>query len=167
MEASSTTQPLFVVCLEQFCWRKNCCSVAKSCLTLCRPLDHSTLGSPVLHYLSELAQIHVHVSIRVFFNESALHIRWWWKSFQILLFSSHLFPCVWSYLVHRFDLETHLLFPGAPAWVLQSMPFLFALLAFLPWCSIFSPILSNLSLVLLLGVVSSSTLSSIPLIFFF
>ena len=64
---------------------------------LCNPVDCSTLGFPVLHYLPELAQIHVHwvgnaiqpscplssrspafnlSHIRVFSNESALHIRW-------------------------------------------------------------------------------------------
>ena len=30
-----------------------CCSVTKSCSTLCDPMDHSTLGSSVLHYLLE------------------------------------------------------------------------------------------------------------------
>ena len=37
-----------------------CCSVAKSCLTLCDPTDYSTPGFPVLHRLSEFAQTHVH-----------------------------------------------------------------------------------------------------------
>ena len=37
-----------------------CYSVAKSCLTLCNPMDCSTPGSPVPHYLPELAQTHVH-----------------------------------------------------------------------------------------------------------
>ena len=36
------------------------CSVAKSCSTLCDPMDCSTPGSSVLHYLSKFAQIHVH-----------------------------------------------------------------------------------------------------------
>ena len=77
-----------------------CCSVAKSCLTLCDPMDRSTVGSSVLHYLPEFAQIHVHwvddaiqpshplhsflllpsifPSTRAFSakNESVLHIRW-------------------------------------------------------------------------------------------
>ena len=35
-------------------------SVVQSCPTLCDPMDCSTPGSPVLHYLSEFAQIHVH-----------------------------------------------------------------------------------------------------------
>ena len=33
---------------------------AKSCLTLCDPMDCSMPGFPVLHYLPEFAQIHVH-----------------------------------------------------------------------------------------------------------
>jgi len=37
-----------------------CCSVAQSWPTLCDPTDCSTPGSPVLHYLPEFAQIHVH-----------------------------------------------------------------------------------------------------------
>ena len=37
-----------------------CCSVAKSCPVLCDPMDCSTPGFPVLHYLPELAQTHVH-----------------------------------------------------------------------------------------------------------
>ena len=84
-----------------------CCSVAKSGLTLCDPMDCSTLGFPVFHYLPELAQTHVHwvsdaiqpthplsplllppsifPSIRVFSNESVLCIRWprAWSFFSI------------------------------------------------------------------------------------
>ena len=37
-----------------------CCSVAKSCLTLCDPMDCSMPGSSVLHYLLVFAQVHVH-----------------------------------------------------------------------------------------------------------
>ena len=41
--------------------RKLCCySVTKSCLTLCSPMDCSTSGVPVFHYLLEFAQTHVH-----------------------------------------------------------------------------------------------------------
>ena len=43
-------------CLEDRC----SCSVAKSSLTLCDPMDCSMTGFPVLHYLPESAQIHVH-----------------------------------------------------------------------------------------------------------
>ena len=38
----------------------SCCSVTKSCLTLCRPMVCSILGFPVFHYLLEFAQAHVH-----------------------------------------------------------------------------------------------------------
>ena len=75
-----------------------CCSAAKSCLTLCNPMDCSMPGLPVHHHLPELAQTHVHwvgdiiqpshplsspspppsifPSIRVFSNESALCMKW-------------------------------------------------------------------------------------------
>ena len=75
-----------------------CCSVTKSCPTLCNPMDCSMPGFPVHHQLLELAQPHVHwvsdaiqlscplsssspyafdlSSIRVFSDESALFIRW-------------------------------------------------------------------------------------------
>ena len=36
------------------------CSVVKSCLTLCKPMKWCTPGFPVLHYLLEFAQTHVH-----------------------------------------------------------------------------------------------------------
>ena len=36
------------------------CLVSCSCPTLCRPMDCSTPGSSVLHYLPEFAEIHVH-----------------------------------------------------------------------------------------------------------
>ena len=40
---------------------KSCyCSVAKLCMTLCDPMDYSTPGFSVLHYLLEFVQIHVH-----------------------------------------------------------------------------------------------------------
>ena len=75
-----------------------CCSVSKSCLTLCNPMDCSMPGFPVLHCLPEFPQTHVHwISdaiqpshsllplflllsifpiIKVFSNVSALCIRW-------------------------------------------------------------------------------------------
>ena len=37
-----------------------CCSVAQSCPTFCDPMDCSMIGFPLLHYLLEFAQIHVH-----------------------------------------------------------------------------------------------------------
>ena len=73
-------------------------SVAQSYPTLCDPMDYSTPGFLVHHQLSEPTQTHVHhvgdaiflshplsspspppsifPSIRVFSNESVLHIRW-------------------------------------------------------------------------------------------
>ena len=38
----------------------SCCSVTKLCPALCNPIDCSKPGSSVLHYLQDLAQIHVH-----------------------------------------------------------------------------------------------------------
>ena len=35
-------------------------SIAQSCLTLCDPMNHSTLGLPVHHQLPEFTQTHVH-----------------------------------------------------------------------------------------------------------
>ena len=74
-----------------------CCSVTELCPTVCDLMGCSRPGFPVLHYLLEFAQIHVHwaggaiqpshpllpllllpstfPSIRVFSNESALHIK--------------------------------------------------------------------------------------------
>ena len=43
-----------------FCCRFGFCSVAKSCSTLCDPMDCSMPGFPVLHCLLEFAQTHVH-----------------------------------------------------------------------------------------------------------
>ena len=82
-------------------------SVTQLCLTFCHTIDCSTTGFPVHHQLPELTQTHVHrvgdafqpshslsllllpsifPSIRVFSNESVLHIRWpkyWSFSFSI------------------------------------------------------------------------------------
>ena len=41
-------------------WKLTCCSITQSCPTLCDPMDCSMPGSPVLHYLLEFAQTHVH-----------------------------------------------------------------------------------------------------------
>ena len=46
----------FVPFFQLFC----CCSVTKSCPTLCNPMDCSTPGLPVLHHLPWFAQTHVH-----------------------------------------------------------------------------------------------------------
>ena len=50
-----------VVSTMQYWNKVGCCfSVAKLCLTLCDPMDCSTPGSFVLHYLLEFTQTHVH-----------------------------------------------------------------------------------------------------------
>ena len=91
-------------------------SVAQSCLTLCNPMNHSTPGLPVHHQLPEstkpmsiesvmpsnhliLCRHHplllvpsIFPSIRVFSNESALHIMWpkyWSFSFNISPSNEH------------------------------------------------------------------------------
>ena len=80
-----------------------CCSVTKSCPSLCNPMDCSTPGFPVLHCLLSLLKLmlvmpsshlilcrpvlllpSVIPSIRVFSNESVLHVRWpKYQSFSI------------------------------------------------------------------------------------
>ena len=107
----------------------SCCSVAKSYPTLCDPMNCSTPGFPVLHYLPEFAQIHafesvmpsnhlilcrplllppsIFPSIRVFSNESALHIRWpkyWSFSFSISPSSEE--SKLISFRIDWFDLHT-------------------------------------------------------------
>ena len=89
-------------------------SVAQSCPTLCDPMNRSTPGLSVYHQLPESAQTmsivsvmpsnhlilcrpllllpSIFPSIRVFSNESALHIRWpkdWSFSFNISPSSEH------------------------------------------------------------------------------
>ena len=105
-------------------------SVAQSCLTLCDPMNCSTPGLPVHHQLLEFTQTHVHQvgdaiqpshplsspspppippSIRVFSNESTLHMRWpkyWSFSFSISPSKEHPGP-----ISFRMDwLDNHMLF---------------------------------------------------------
>ena len=107
---------------------KKLCSVQSlSCRTLCDSLDCSTPGFPVLHHLPELAQTHVHwvsdtiqpsssllfssppsfnfPSIRVYSNESALHIRWpkYW-SFNFSISPSNEYSGLISFRINWFDL---------------------------------------------------------------
>ena len=104
-----------------------CCSVPKSCLTLCNPMDSRTLGSSVLKCLQELPQIHGHwvsdviqpshpllfpsppasifPSIRVFSYESGLSNRWpkyWSFGFSISLPSEY--SGLISFRIDWFDL---------------------------------------------------------------
>ena len=46
-----------------------CCPVAKSCLTFYDTMDCSMPGFPVLHYLPEFAQVHVH-----WINDTSNHL---------------------------------------------------------------------------------------------
>ena len=86
----------------------NCCSITRSCPAFCDPMNYSKPDFPVLHYLPEFAQTHVHwvsdshfhlilchplllllsifPSIRVFSSELTLRIMWpkyWSFSFSI------------------------------------------------------------------------------------
>ena len=104
-------------------------SAAKSCLTLCNPVNHSTPGLPVHHQLPDSTQTHVHrvgdaiqpshplsshslvpwifPSIRVFSNESALCIRWpkyWSFSFNISPSNEH--PGLISFMMDWVDFLT-------------------------------------------------------------
>ena len=106
-----------------------CCSVAQSCLTLCNLRDFSTPGFPVLHCLTEFAQLmsiesvmpsnhlilcrpllflpSVFPSIRVFSNEESLRIRWlkFW-SFSFSISPSNAYSGLISFRIDRFDLLT-------------------------------------------------------------
>ena len=98
-----------------------CCSVTQLCL------DCNTPGFTALHYLLELAQTHIHwvrdaiqqshlyhpllllpsnfPSIRIFSNESVLHIRWpnYW-SFSFIISPSNEYLGLFSFRVNWFDL---------------------------------------------------------------
>ena len=104
-------------------------SVAQSCPTLCDPMNRSTPGLPVHHQLPEFTQTHVHQfsnaiqpshplsslsppatppippSIRVFSNESTLHMRWpkyWSFSFSSSPSNDH--PVLISFRIYWLDL---------------------------------------------------------------
>ena len=123
---SLESQHFTVLWLTWHHWHLCCCSsVTQLCLIFCDLMDCSTSGFPVLHYLLEFAQTHVHwvydvnqpshplspllrlpsnfPSIRVFSNESALQIRWpkYW-SFSIS--SSNEYSGLISFRIDWFDL---------------------------------------------------------------
>ena len=98
------------------------------CLTLCNPMDCSTPGFPVLHYLQSMLKLisiesvtpsnhlmlchpllllpSVFPSIRVFSSELALHIRW---------------PEYWSFSISPSSEYLGLIFLGWTGWIsLQS-----------------------------------------------
>ena len=101
--------------------------VTQLCPTLCDPMNHSTPGLLVHHQLLEFTQTHIHrvsdaiqpshplssllllppipPSIRVFSNESALHMRWpkyWSFSFSISPSNEH--PGLFSFRMDWLDL---------------------------------------------------------------
>ena len=104
-----------------------CCLVAKSCPTLCDPVNCSTPGFPALHYVPEYAQTHLHwvddaiqlshplsspsppalnfPSIRLFSNESVLCVSWpmYW-SFTCSISPSNDYSGMISLRIDRFDL---------------------------------------------------------------
>ena len=118
---------IFIVLTLQYMNIASVSSVAQSCPTLCDPMDCNTPGFPVHHQLLELAQTHViesvmpsnHLilchplllppsifpSIRVFSNESVLHIRWqkYW-SFSFSLSPSNEYSGLISFRIDWFDL---------------------------------------------------------------
>ena len=102
-------------------------SVPQSFPILCDPMNHSIPGLPVHHQLLEFTETHVHQvsdaiqqshpllslsppaaifpSIRVFSNESALHIRWpkYW-SFSFSISPSNEYPGLICFRMDRVDL---------------------------------------------------------------
>ena len=103
-----------------------CFSVSQLCLTLCNPMNCSAPGFPVLHYLPEFAQTHVHwvndviqpshplsppspsqivPSIRIFSSELALCIRWptYW-SFSLNINPSNEYSGLISFRIDWLDL---------------------------------------------------------------
>ena len=54
---NQTSNHLSSICKVDWTWYP---SVAQSCLSLCDPMDCSTIGFPVLHYLPEFAQTNGH-----------------------------------------------------------------------------------------------------------
>ena len=117
----------FLIQIEYLVLSAQFSSVTQSCPNLCNPMNCSTPGLPVHHQLPEFTQTHVHrVSdasshlilcrpllllpsifprIRVFSNESALHIRWpkyWSFSFNITPSNEH--PGLISFRMDWLDL---------------------------------------------------------------
>ena len=108
-------------------WSVQFSSVAQLYLTLCDTMDCNTPGFPVHHQQPGLAQTHVHQvgdaiqpsllllspsllpsafpSIRIFSNESVLHIRWpeYW-SFNFSISPSNEYSGLISFTIDRLDL---------------------------------------------------------------
>ena len=104
-----------------------CCSVAQSCLTLCKPTDCSMPSFPVHHHSQSLLKLmsiesvmpsnrlilcrpllllpSIFPSIRIFSNGSAFHIRWpkYW-SFSFSINPSSEYSGLISFRIDWFDL---------------------------------------------------------------
>ena len=131
------------------------CSVAKSCPTLFDPMNCSTPGFSVLHYFPEFSQTQfiqsviqfnlsnhlilccplllpsIFPSMRVFSNESVLHVRWpkyWSFSFSICPFKEY--SGLISFRIHWLDLL-------AVQWTLKSFLQHHSSKASTFWCSPF------------------------------
>ena len=138
-----------------------CCSVDKSCLTLCDPMDCSMPGFPVLHYLPSLLRLmsfesmmpsnhlilcwpllllpSMFPSVRIFSNVLALCIRWpkYW-SFSFSISPSNEYSGLISFRIDWFDillvqeiLKNFLQHHSLKASVLQSSAFLMVQLSHL------------------------------------
>ena len=85
---------IFVILYVMVSWTC-CCSVAKSCPTLCDPTNCSMPGFPVLHCLPEFAQTHVHwVSDAIHAISSSAAP---FSSFPQPFLASGSFPMSWLY----------------------------------------------------------------------
>ena len=95
---------LILPLLESICVMLGCfcsCSVAKECLTLCNPMDCSTPDFPVLHYLQEFAQTHVHwvLSLKLIWlkSQALFHLHFQWLKSLLCLFSFPSVPFFWMH----------------------------------------------------------------------
>ena len=120
-----------------------CAKSLQSCPTLCDLMDRSTPGFPVLYYLPEFAQVHVHwVSdamqpshplpllllfpsifpiIRVFSNELALCIRWWPKYWSFSISPSNEYSELISFKIGWFSLQSQGPSKSSPALNFESI----------------------------------------------
>ena len=162
MPNSKSNEMMGMLMLKQKQWSLGIqfSSVAQSCLTFCNPMDCSTPGLPVHHQLQEPTQTHVHwvvmpsnhlflcrpllllpslfPNIRVFSNESALHIRWpryWSFSFNISPSKEH--SGLISFRMDRLDLlavegtfKSPLQHHGSKASILQCSAFFIVQLSY-------------------------------------
>ena len=113
---------IIVTCRRVICCCYHCCLVAKSCPTLCDPMDFTmpgflsfTISQTLLKLMSiesvmpsnylfpccPLLLPSVFPSIRVFSNESALHVRW--PSFGALASASVLLMNIQGLISFRID----------------------------------------------------------------